>query len=286
MTLIKISKNYRKIAFLLICAAMLSLFASCKGSSKAVGNMVDLGDVSPDKVYAVVSVRGYEGEIYFELFEDIAPVGVQKFIDASEKGYYEGKTLHRVLKDTLVQGGALNMNGSDPVIPEKELFEVESHKDARNFNGALCFAVDDNGMNFRQFFIVTAPKSVDVAAQAEEIGEILAEAPEGHFTKFEIKEYEERQNRLTKMPAAVKERYAEKGGLPMLDGKVTVFGQIITGHEILAEICKVEVVSGNKVDDNNPVLGGGKGQPSRPYEDIFIDSIRIIRSEPEESAKK
>jgi peptidyl-prolyl cis-trans isomerase B (cyclophilin B) len=277
-------KKIRIISILLCVAGITALisFTGCRKSGDFSGNMSDIGDAAPGDVYAVITFRDFEGELYFKLFEDIAPVGVAKFIEIAEwghdnAGYYAGKNLHRVLKDTLIQGGALNTDGSDPEI-ESELFEVEAHDNARNFYGALGFAVsEENGMNFRQFYIVTANKPVHIDEQAEQLREILNNAPEGHFTAAQTREFERRHRDMTRMSRAVKERYEKKGGYHWLDGKTTVFGQLITGHELLREIASVEVVRGNSIDDDNPELGGGNGQPSRPANNIFIEEIRIIR---------
>ncbi|MFQ6673090.1 MAG: peptidylprolyl isomerase, partial [Candidatus Tectimicrobiota bacterium] len=53
----------------------------------------------------VVTIETEKGTITLELFEDDAPNTVANFISLSEKGYYDGLTFHRVIKDFMIQSG-------------------------------------------------------------------------------------------------------------------------------------------------------------------------------------
>lgn len=262
---------------LLVCSLGFFTFASCKKAGAPQGNMKTVSSLKPGDTYAVIKFADFEGELTFILFDDIAPTAISEFTTSANNRYYDGKTLHRVLKNTLIQGGALNIDGSDSTIPPEEMFDIETHNNARNFFGALCFASDpENGKNYRQFFVVTENEPVDVEAKAAELKEVLDKAQEDDFSKEELLEYTALLKMLEGFPNAVKERYAERGGLPMLDETVTVFGQLISGWELLEKISAVEVVAGNAIDDENPILGNGKGLNSRPKSNIFIETIRII----------
>ena len=289
--------NIKKIAIMLCIGLVFTGFAGCKKVGEPRGNMSDIQQPQPGEVYAFITLKSHKnfegGEMSFILFEDIAPEGVKKFIHAAEIGYYNNKTFHRVLKDMMVQGGALNLDGSDTSVPQDELFAIETHKNAKNFYGALCFAVDEkSGKNYRQFYIVAASTPVDIDRDEEaikeqiEVADSIDESMLNDVQQRELaaqkKELQSLRQSIAKIPAAVKERYAEQGGLYRFDGKVTVFGQIVSGHELLKSISAVPVVAGNKLDDDNPGLGGGNGLNSRPADDIFIDTIRIVRIEPEE----
>jgi peptidyl-prolyl cis-trans isomerase B (cyclophilin B) len=249
----------------------------------------DFDDLRVGEVYAEISVREF-GVMRFILFEELAPVGVANFIEAAENDYYRNKTIHRVLDDIFIQGGAFNFDGSDLGVQDTDKFEREPHANARNFFGALAYAVDEHtGFNYRQFYIVTASEPVDVSAQIERLRERIAllkdidvptEAEAAELARLQVS-----YTRLGKTPDEVAERYAESGGYFPLDFGVTVFGQIISGEDVLRQIAAVEVVAGNPADDNNPALAltrGERGRPSRPRTDIFIENITIIRvAEPE-----
>jgi peptidyl-prolyl cis-trans isomerase B (cyclophilin B) len=46
------------------------------------------------------------GRIVLELFPDVAPNHVKRFLDLVNKGFYDGLTFHRVVKDFVIQGGS------------------------------------------------------------------------------------------------------------------------------------------------------------------------------------
>jgi cyclophilin family peptidyl-prolyl cis-trans isomerase len=286
----RIKTKIKKItAAVLSAAVLLALTASLTGCRKDErgerGNMVDWSydDLVKGDVYAEIRVRGYEGVMRFVLFEEIAPLGVAAFIAAAESGYYVNRSFHRVLEDILIQGGAFNLDGTDIAVSNDNKFVVEPHDNARNFFGALAFAVDEHsGANYRQFFIVTANTPVDVTKELESMSvaigrlkELTNPTPE---ESAELRSLEVLYERLSGMSSDAKKRYQSVGGYFLLDGAVTVFGQILDGHEMLLEIAGTDVVGGNVSDDNNPGLGtGGRGRPSRPVEPILIESITIVR---------
>ena len=281
------TKIVKIISLVLACAACLTLLTSCNKKDDFKGNMRNIDGLSPGDIYAVMTFRDFEGELTFILFPSATPVAVEEFTKAANSGYYDGKTFHRVLEDMLIQGGALNMDGSDSTIPEKLLFDIEKHENARHFYGALCFAPElSTGKNYRQFYIVTASESVDIEAEADALQDMLNEYKGDTITAEERKRYENLVRDLKKLPTEVKERYLEKGGLHLLDGTSTVFGQLISGHRLLEEVSAVEVVSGNAIDDANVNLNDGKGRPSRPLDTVFIEKIRIIMTEEPEQTKK
>ncbi len=46
-----------------------------------------------------------KGVIRFELFEDLAPITTQNFIDLAQSGFYTGLTFHRYEPGFVIQGG-------------------------------------------------------------------------------------------------------------------------------------------------------------------------------------
>ena len=91
------------------------------------------------------------GDIVFEMFDADSPKTVDNFRTLSEKGYYDGLTFHRIIRDFMIQGGCPDGNGTGGPGYEFE-DEFNQHKVIR---GALAMANRGPDTNGSQFFIVT-----------------------------------------------------------------------------------------------------------------------------------
>ena len=167
------------------------------------------------------------GTIKIKLFPDYAPKAVENFLTHAEEGYYDGLLFHRVIEDFMLQSGDPTGTGGGGESIYGESFEDEFSENLLNLRGALSMANAGPGTNGSQFFIVQAK-----------------EAPADSVS--------------SDRPDAVKQAYADMGGTPWLDGKHTVFGQVIEGMDVVDAIAAVE-----KVQD-------------RPVEDVTIDSIEVL----------
>jgi peptidyl-prolyl cis-trans isomerase B (cyclophilin B) len=92
-----------------------------------------------------------EGAITIELFDADAPKTVQNFKDLSKKGFYDGLSFHRIIKDFMIQGGCPEGTGTGgPGYTFED--EFNQHKVVR---GALAMANAGPNTNGSQFFLVT-----------------------------------------------------------------------------------------------------------------------------------
>ena len=264
---------FKKITAVTAAGALL-LTASAFGEDKPVGNIGDVELMEGD-VYAVIRIMDY-GEITAKLFPEVAPESVKKFTELSERGYYDMKTIHRVIDNYAIQGGSLNGDGTDGEIPDADYVPVETSEHARHFYGALCFAANSKG-SFSQFYIVDNNTPQDINAAITNLSAQLDdEAIASRLLEEDKKYYTDYLKTLEKIPDEVVEKYASKGGLYQLDGKQTVFGQVIDGFDVLEAITASEVVTGNAIDDANDI-------PSKPINSIVIESVEIIKIEPAET---
>ena len=69
----------------------------------------------------------------------------------------------------------------------------------------------------------------------------------------------------TKYPQKIIDAY-KKGGYPSLDGSYTVFGQVISGMDVVDKIAKAEVTS------------SGTGEASSPVDPVKIKSVKILKN--------
>src|SRR5699024_8144113 len=60
---------------------------------------------------ATMEVENF-GTIKMELYPDLAPETVANFVALANRGFYDGLTFHRIVKDFMIQGGDPNGDGS------------------------------------------------------------------------------------------------------------------------------------------------------------------------------
>ncbi|MCM1299885.1 MAG: peptidylprolyl isomerase [Firmicutes bacterium] len=254
-------------------AAALCL-SGCSSQEKYMGNTVEtvLGD---GDVFAVVSIMDY-GDITVKLFPEAAPAAVTRFIKFAEDGYYNDRTIHRVVKDQLIQGGSLTGTGFDGNVAKEEYFSEELYQYMCHYYGAMCMAKSADG-NYCQFYFVTnnTPVKLDDIAAAVK-ADLANEEKSAGLLEADKKYYSDYVAKIDSLPDEVKERYAQVGGIYDYDGQDTVFGQVVDGWDVLRTINEVETVNGNYSDDKNDIA-------SRPIKDIVIEKIEVIRIAPAET---
>jgi peptidyl-prolyl cis-trans isomerase B (cyclophilin B) len=111
-----------------------------------------------------------EGEITFELFDADAPKTVQNFKDLVQKGFYDGLTFHRIIKDFMIQGGCPQGTGTGGPGYQFE-DEFNDHKVVR---GALAMANAGPDTNGSQFFIVTTAAAPWLDGKHTVFGEVAS----------------------------------------------------------------------------------------------------------------
>ncbi|WP_105127833.1 peptidylprolyl isomerase [Streptococcus suis] len=187
---------------------------------------------------AAVKIKTTEGDITIKLFPEQAPLTVENFLTHAKNGYYNGTIFHRVIKDFMIQGGDPMGNGTGgesiwagkgTTIDAGYGFKDEISAFLYNIRGSLSMANAGAGTNGSQFFI--NQNTTDMSSQLSS----------------------------SKYPTKIVDAY-KNGGNPNLDGKHTVFGQVIEGMDIVDKIASVETDSSDK-----------------PKTDVKIESIEIIK---------
>lgn len=172
-----------------------------------------------------------QGEIKIQLFPEQAPMTVENFIRLAQKGYYDGTIFHRVISDFMIQGGDPEGNGTGGESIWGHPFEDELSRELFNIRGALSMANSGPNTNGSQFFIVQNKNM-----------------PKRYIKQMEPAGY----------PKEIIHAY-KQGGTPWLDGRHTVFGQVITGMDVVDKIAKSK-----------------KDKMDKPLEDITIESIQVV----------
>lgn len=177
------------------------------------------------------TIKTTMGDILVQLFPKYANKTVNNFIQLAEKHYYDDVIFHRVIPDFMIQGGDPTGTGRGGESIYGQPFEDEFSEHLFNFTGALSMANAGPNTNGSQFFIVT--------------NEHL---PENMVNEMKAVGY----------PQEIIDYYEKHGGTPWLDFHHTVFGQVITGMDVVKKISKVKRDSSDK-----------------PKKDVIIKTVEI-----------
>lgn len=97
-----------------------------------------------------MSIANY-GDMVFQLFDDIAPVTVQKISGLVNDGFYDGLKIHRIVKDFVIQGGdPLGTGTGGPGFKFGDEFSPDA---IFSGNGQLAMANSGKDTNGSQFFV-------------------------------------------------------------------------------------------------------------------------------------
>ncbi len=105
-----------------------------------------------------ISLITTQGALELRLWPEVAPRACENFITLVERGYYDGLTFHRVMKDFMIQGGDPKGDGTGGQSIWGKPFEDEV-RDGVSFDrpGLLAMANSGPDTNASQFFITTKP---------------------------------------------------------------------------------------------------------------------------------
>lgn len=164
-----------------------------------------------------ISYKDY-GDVKIKMFPEEAPLAVENFTTHAKDGYYDSITMHRIIKDFMIQGGDPSGDGTGGESIWGEEFKNETVEYLNPIRGSLCMANAGADTNGSQFFIV----------QAEEIDE----------------------SALEPLSDIQKEMYQKNGGCPWLTGGYTVFGQVYEGMNVVDAIAAVETDANDKPEQD------------------------------------
>lgn len=110
--------------------------------------------IDQNKKYSA-TFKTSKGEFTVELDAKNAPQAVNNFVFLSQKGFYDGLTFHRIIKDFMIQGGDPNGDGTGG--PGYKFDDEPIVKDY--LPGTLAMANSGPNTNGSQFFIMTSDYS-------------------------------------------------------------------------------------------------------------------------------
>ena len=134
--------NILKATALIASATTVALFAACSSEDGGGG-----GSYDPNASYSV-TIETNKGTIKADLYNDIASVYVENFVNLAESGFYTNSKWHRVIPGFVIQGG-INAEGKQ-VDQFEDVFHPNMIHDSA---GILSMANAGLNTNTSQFFI-------------------------------------------------------------------------------------------------------------------------------------
>ena len=183
----------KKIVSLLLIIATLLCFTSCGNDTEKAKNIDEVMGTGAcayktsrniqnrDIKYVEICFEGY-GRCVVLLDATTAPVTVANFLSLVEKGFYNGLTMHRIIKDFMIQGGDPDGDGTggnkNPNGTKNEIygeFDSNGHKnDISHIKGVISMArSNDPDSASSQFFICNADASSSLDGKYAAFGYVV-----------------------------------------------------------------------------------------------------------------
>ncbi|WP_183576030.1 peptidylprolyl isomerase [Mucilaginibacter sp. X5P1] len=178
-----------------------------------------------------VRIKTSYGECIIRLYNE-TPQHRDNFIKLAKKGFYNGTLFHRVIQGFMIQGGDPDSKNAKPGVELGNgdvgyTIPAEFRDSLFHKRGVLAAARDDNPQKASsgcQFYIVEGKRLTDA-------------------------ELDKQQLKLDrKISGAQRNYYKTVGGVPHLDGKYTVYGEVVSGIDMVDQVAAV------KKDENDRPL--------------------------------
>lgn len=257
-----------------------------------------LNDMSDNKALkdATVLMHTTEGDITLRLYGD-TPRHLENFVKLVKEGYYDGVLFHRVIREFMVQTGDPDSKDAAPgamLGMGDPGYTLEAEIDCPRYfhkRGALAAARQGDQTNPErrssgsQFYIVTGrtftPSQLDQMEHSmgmqrkQEIFNRLAS--ENRDSIMSLRRNRDQAGLQALLDSLVqqteaeaarnpfhfteeqREAYTTVGGAPHLDGGYTVFGEVVSGLDVVA---RIENVATDRSD--------------RPKEDVKVISMSVV----------
>jgi cyclophilin family peptidyl-prolyl cis-trans isomerase len=225
----------RTLAFFLVLALPVSLLAQKDSTIKKKDRKRDV---------LIVTTMG---NMVIRL-SDSTPLHRDNFLKLVKVGFYDSVLFHRVIKSFMIQGGDPNSKTAAPGVPlgngdvgytiPAEFRQTLFHK-----RGVIAAARDNNPQKASsgcQFYIVQ--------------GKIYTDAGLDSLENMRLKR---------KLPLEHREVYKTIGGSPFLDQNYTVYGELVSGYDVLDNIAAVPTSAGTDKD--------------RPLADVKVINAKLIK---------
>jgi cyclophilin family peptidyl-prolyl cis-trans isomerase len=188
-----------------------------------------------------VSVTTSYGTCIIRLYNE-TPKHRDNFIKLTKKGFYNGTLFHRVIQNFMIQGGDPDSRDTAKAKPGGELgngdvgytIPAEFRDSLFHRRGVLAAARDDNPAKASsgcQFYIVEGKR----------------------YTDGKLDTVEKTRLKGRKIPEWQRAYYKSVGGTPQLDQSYTVYGEVVTGIDMVDRVAAVKKDGNDRPLENIPM---------------------------------
>lgn len=188
---------------------------------------------------ATMEVENY-GTIKIELYPDLAPQTVANFVTLANRGFYDGLTFHRIVKDFMIQGGDKKGTGQGSA-SISDLKDGGEDKDY-TIKGEFIANGVNNKLKFDEGVLGMARSDYTSYSSA-----LKEESYNSGSSQFFI---------MTKANAS-------------LNGQYTSFGKVIEGMDVVHKIEETEVKAADGSEES------GNSEVSTPVNPPKITSLKV-----------
>lgn len=182
------------------------------------------------------------GSVIIRLYNQ-TPLHRDNFIKLTKQGFYNGTLFHRVIQNFMIQGGDPDSRDTSKAKPGAELgngdvkytIPAEFRDSLFHKRGVLAAARDDNPKKASsgcQFYIVEGKR----------------------FSPGKLDTLETTRLKGRKIPAWQRDIYTTVGGVPHLDQNYTVYGEVVTGIDMVDRIAAVKKDERDRPVTNVPMM--------------------------------
>ncbi|MBK0380188.1 peptidylprolyl isomerase [Mucilaginibacter segetis] len=180
----------------------------------------------PENQYVRISTS--YGSCIIRLYNE-TPLHRDNFIKLTKKGFYNGTLFHRVIQNFMIQGG-------DP--DSKDTLKAKSGAELGNGDVGYTIPAEFRDSLFHKRGVLAAARDDNPKKASSGCQFYIVEGK--RFTAGKLDTLEKTRLKGRKIPEWQREYYTSVGGAPHLDQNYTVYGEVVSGIDMIDRIAAVK----------------------------------------------
>ena len=215
-----------------ITACVFSVFVLLACSQTGTGNSSATNQDNGQSSEPMVKISTEYGDMVVKLYNE-TPAHRDNFLKLAEEGYYDGTLFHRVISQFMIQGG-------DPNSKEA----VEGQPLGSGGPGYTLPAEIMPGLIHKKGALAAARTGDQVNPERRSSGSQFYIVQGRVFNAQDFEMVEQRMG--ISLTEQQKQVYSTLGGVPHLDNAYTVFGEVVSGLDVIDKIAAVQTAPGDR----------------------------------------